>query len=345
MRIEDGMKTPAAAIRSIRSLGYATAGEADSWRLIGQDGGQSVALKDGRSLFLFSDTLLAPMQHSAVSNRGIFLGNCAALSSAEAKPLTAAMAALHYIQNEQNQPREILPGSDAERALGMRFWPEHGIQIGEAVFFFYLGIRQASPGTWGFVEVGNGLAKLDLRTGTCSRWMCDGDWRPWPMLPSDCHCGVQLLEQNGLVYIFCSRPAGLEHEAFLARVQSDALEEPEAYSFFAGKDRWSQRLTEALPLTRCGSEFSVAYNRYLNCYVMTYVEAHLKQLCLRTAPEPWGPYSEPLRAGVVPHREEAKLVSLGFQHPQFDLNNGRTIFISYSQPHFAQNAMIELNFV
>ena len=88
----------------------------------------------------------------------------------------------------------------------------------------------------------------------------------------------------------------------------------------------------------------MAYNGYLGCYVMTYIETHAKHLCLRTAPEPWGPYSDPVRAGVVPHHPEATLVSLGFQHPQFDVDGGRIIYISYSQPHFAQNAMIELCF-
>jgi uncharacterized protein with NAD-binding domain and iron-sulfur cluster len=124
----------------------------------------------------------------------------------------------------------------------------------------------------------------------------------------------------------------------------DAIDQPEQYCFYAGEAGWTRMMTAAKPLTQCSSEFSVAYNEHLGCYVMTYVEGHTKQLCLRTAPQPWGPYSDALRAGVVPHREEAKIVSLGFQHPQFDREGGRTIYISYSQPHFSQNAIIELTF-
>lgn len=331
-------------IRSILSHGYASAGQGQGWQLMGQDGGQSIALKDGRSLFFFSDTLLAPLPFPDVRNRGQFLANCAALSEPSADTLMAAMAKLNYFSDTRNEPREILTGDSAESALAVRFWPEHGIQIGEEVVFFYLGIQQAAAGTWGFVEVGNGIARLDLQTGTCSRWMREGDWRPWPALPVDTHCGVQLMEKDGWLLVFCSRPAGLEYEAFLARVPMDAIDEPEQYHFYAGDAGWTPTMTAAKPLTQCSSEFSVAYNAHLGCYLMTYIEGHTKQLCLRTAPHPWGPYSDALRAGVVPHQKEAKIVSLGFQHPQFDREGGRTIYISYSQPHFSQNAMIELTF-
>ncbi|MGH9607176.1 MAG: DUF4185 domain-containing protein [Terracidiphilus sp.] len=338
------MRAKAAAIRSIRSLGYAATGEGAAWRLVGQDGGQSIALKDGRSLFLFSDTLLAPPSARVGQSKGRFLANCAAFSPASAAPLTNAMASLTYISDAREEPCEILRSSGAEQALGVRFWPEHGIQSGNEVIFFYLGIQQAEPGTWGFVEAGNGIAKLDLHTGVCSRWLRNGDWRPWPQLPADCHCGVQLLLKDACVFVFSSRPAGLEHEAFLARTTPETIEEPDNYSFFAGEAGWSRVMTAAAPLTRCSPDFSVTYNRHLGCYVMTYIETHTRQLCLRTAPEPWGPYSDPLRAGAVPHRPEATLVSLGFQHPQFDVKGGQIIYISYSQPHFAQNAMIELCF-
>ena len=340
----DILEAKVAAIRSVRSLGYAAAGKGSNWRLIGQDGGQSIALNDGRSLFFFSDTLLAPISSAGIQSKGFFLSNCAAFSAASSTTLTDGMASLSYIVDDGSRPRELLCTSNTEEALSVRFWPQHGIQVGKEVIFFYLGIQQAERGTWGFVETGNGIAKLDLETGRCSRWSRNGDWRPWPQLPVDCHCGVQLLRADDYVLVFSSRPAGLEYEAFLARTTPDALEEPESYSFFAGEARWSRVMTSALPIARCGSEFSVAYNEYLACYVMTYIEPYAKQLCLRTAPEPWGPYSDSMRAGVVPHHPEATLVSLGFQHPQFDLESGRIIHISYSQPHFAQNAMIELCF-
>lgn len=338
------MEAKVAAIRSVRSLGYAASGKGNDWRLIGQDGGQSIALNDGRSLFLFSDTLLAPLSPAGAQSKGFFLSNCAAYSLASSAPLANAMGSLSYIMDDWDKPRELLHGSDAEQALGVRFWPEHGIQLGDEVIFFYVGIQQAEKGTWGFAETGNGLAKIKLQTGHCSRWLRDGDWRPWPQLPVDCHCGVQLLLKDDHILVFSSRPAGLEYEAFLARVSPDAIEEPESYSFYAGEAGWTPVMTSAAPITRCGSEFSVAYNGYLGCYVMTYIETHAKQLCLRTSLQPWGPYSDPIRAGIVPHHPEATLVSLGFQHPQFDVDDGRVIYISYSQPHFAQNAMIELCF-
>jgi hypothetical protein len=314
--------------------------------MVGQDGGQSIPLDDGRSLFLFSDTLLAPPPSPLPSHRGWFLGNCAAIGAATTQTLPLAMAELSYITDASGRPRELLPLTIVERAAGLRLWPEHGLCLDDKVIFFYLAIRQYESGTWGFAEVGTGLATLDLSTGHCVRWMDGNEWRPWPSLPPDCHCGVQLMRLDAVVYIFCSRPRGLHSEAFLARVPVAEMTQPRCYEFFRGEGPvWTQNFAEARPLTQCSSEYSVAFNQHLGCYLMTYVEAHTKQLCLRTAPEPWGPYSEALGVGIVLHHSSAQLVSLGFQHPQFDVDAGRTIFISYSQPHFTQNAMIELTFV
>jgi Domain of unknown function (DUF4185) len=328
----------------VHFLGYAAQTCGPGWRLVGQDGGQSIPLHDGGSLFLFSDTLLAPTD--AASQRGWFLGNCAAIApSSPASTLGSAMTRLEYFADTACRPREILEPTVLERAAGYRFWPEHGLDIGGKVTFFYIGIRQYDPrGTWGFEEAGAGLAVFDPVTGHCHRILNGNDWRPWPNLPSECHCGVQLLPVDSTVYVFCSRVDGLCNNAYLARVHQAHLERPDAYEFFGGRGGWAGNPEQAEPIATCGSEYSVAFNAWLGCYLMVYVDAHGKQLCLRTAPNPWGAWSDVLSAGVVPHSEAARLVSIGFHHPQFDLDGGRTIFVSYSQPHFTQNALIEIRF-
>lgn len=77
---------------------------------------------------------------------------------------------------------------------------------------------------------------------------------------------------------------------------------------------------------------------------MVYVEPYAKHLCLRTAAAPWGPYSDPLVSGILPHREESQILSLGFEHPQFCEEDGRTVYISYCQPGFTQNSLVALRF-
>lgn len=322
-------------------MGYAAQTAAPGWRIAGQDGGQSIDLKDGRSLFLFSDTLLAPVAGGPAPERGRsgwFIGNCAAIST-PAATLPAAMSALTYFSDASGRPREIVVPTLIERMGGFRFWPAHGILRDGKIFLFYIGIHQHQLGTWTFKEEGVGLAILDPLTGDCRRIERNGDWRMWPDLPPLTHCGVQMLHEPPIFYVFSS----IGDDAFLARVNESHLEDPAACEFFAGA-KWTTHLLEAKPIACAAADYSVAFNPYLGCYLMAYVDSHSKVLLLRTAAAPTGAWSEPVAVGVVPHAEESRIVSLGFHHPQFDVDNGRTIFISYSQPHFTQNGMLRVTF-
>ena len=322
-------------------LGYAAQTAASGWRMAGQDGGQSIALGDGRSLFLFSDTLLAPVdggprpQHGRT---GWFLGNCAAIGAPTAT-LPAAMAALTYFTDGAGRPREIIEPNMIERMAGLRFWPAHCVLRGGEVVVFYIGIHQQEMGTWTFQEEGVGVAVFDPESGECRRVLRDGDWRLWPALPMLSHCGVQLIHEPPLVYVFAS----IGDDAFLARVNDADLEDPDAYEFSAD-GAWTRQLLEARPIARAAADYSVAFNRYLGCYLMAWVDSLSKVLNLRTAASPAGPWSEPVSAGVVPHNPESRFVALCFYHPQFDACNGQTVFLSYSQPHFTQNGMLRVTF-
>jgi Domain of unknown function (DUF4185) len=338
------------ALRSVRIAGVAPRSNGVNWTMAGQDGGQSIPLDCG-SLFVFSDTLIALAPRQALSSLAIplrreqaqFLGNCAAIS--DATDLPGAMSSLHYFTDAQDRPREILVPTLAERLAGYRFWPQHGITVGTRVYLFYLGIlhhNQTDP--WGFTEQGTGLAVLDIETSDCRRIWLNDDWRLWPALPAECHCGVQLLREADTVYIFSSRRGYPGYEAFLARVEQSRIEDPSAYEFFSGPAGWSPEIFDSVPLTKCSSEYSVTFNAYLGRYLMLYADAMSKALMLRTAPKPWGPFSKPTIAGGLPHQPHANLVSVCFQHAQFSGDEGRSIVLSYSQPQFVQNTFVSITF-
>jgi len=317
--------------------------------MVGQDGGQSIPLDRG-SLFVFSDTLIALAPKQAMSSLAIplrreqaqFLANCAAISHATG--WSGAMRSLRYFTDVQGRPREILVPTLAERIAGYRFWPQHGIAIGPRVYLFYLGILhhdQSDP--WGFTEQGAGLAVLDTETGDCQRIWLNDDWRLWPSLPAECHCGVQLLREADTVYIFSSRLGYPGYEAFLARVDHKRIEDPAAYEFFTGTG-WGREIFDSVPLTECSAEYSVTFNAHLGRYVMLYADAMSKSLMLRTAPKPWGPFSQPVIVGRLPHQAHANLVSVCFQHSQFNEEEGRSIVLSYSLPRFVQNTFVSITF-
>ena len=331
-------------IRSTRYIGYAPTRTGDGWRVIGQDGGQSIPTTHD-TLFLFSDTLLAigeavSSPAAPITQRtGLFLPNCAALSAEHT--FLRALKNLRYFSDPLGRPREVIRATLEERTQGYRFWPQHGLENAGRVYLFYIGIRHFDPATtWGFEPAGTGLAVLDLSTGDCQRIRCEGEWRLWSAL-GGLHFGVQVIRGGEWIYAFSSRQDGPFSAAILSRVQPAAMADPRAWRHLAATTpEWSQRLEDACELAYVGPEFSVSWNDYRKQYLMVYVDGYSKTLQLRTSEHLWGPYSEPYSAGVLPHRPESELLSLGFEHPAFATGGGKTIFISYCQPRFTQNSLV-----
>lgn len=333
-------------IQSVRIVGPAPPVAGADWRMVGQDGGQSIPLGDG-SLFVFADTLVAPQQAAREMDtvtllrqrQGIFLGNSAGVARRD-DTLLDAMGSIAYFTDAQGRPRELLETTPRERLSGYRLWPQHGVRLGGVVYLYYLAIQQTQKGgLWGFENQGTGLAVLDLATGRCRRVMRQDEWRLWPELPTTCHVGVQVLREDGWVYVFASREDGMEFRAFLARVKEDMVEDVSAYEFFCGIS-WSKDWRGSQTLGECGREFSVSWNEYLRGYVMTYLDPFNRLLLMRVGEWPWGPFGAAVTIGTVPCDPRTELVSLGFEHPQFSRDGGQELAISYSQPRFLQNTLV-----
>ncbi len=336
-------------IRSTRFLGPVPHQPHGNWRIIGQDGGQSIKTENG-VIFVFSDTLVSAANgsdsesHSAPGgSQNFFLPNCAGISSQQ--NLTNALAQLRYFTDASGFPRQILQPSSQESAILLRFWPEHGIEIDGKVWFYYLGIQTTDARSiWGFRNLGTGLAVLDPDSGECKRIYSDDDWRFWRSDQDDCHFGVQVLREEGIVYVFASVRQGVAATARLARVPEKHISDPEAYEYLVStKPRWSKNYEKACSLGECSPEFSVSFNAFLSRYLMVGIDAYTKVLTFRTAKCLWGPYSPPQRVIAVPHKTSSELVYLGFEHPEFRQDDEKKIFISYCQPNFRANSLITVS--
>lgn len=343
-------------VHSVRYLGSRPRTYTDEWALVGQDGGQSIALGDGKTLFVFSDTLLAARtsahpERSApaafrgqLGQQGVFLANCAGVSSSAT--LAEAWKHIGYYEDALRFPREILTPTLRERAQEIRFWPEHGVAVDGSVYLFYLGIQTVDASSiWGFRNAGSGLARLDPETGECERIEHRHDWRIWHSGAIDMHFGVQVLRDEEHCYIFSSVREGLHSHAMLARVRPGEIANPDAYEYLtSSKPSWSGSIDEVCDLGPCASDYSVSWNAHLGQYLMLLVDPFDKVLTMRTADAIWGPYSEPVRIIGVPHRPRTELVYLGFEHPRFTPDGGATVLVSYCQPRFLNNCLVALKF-
>lgn len=92
-----------------------------------------------------------------------------------------------------------------------------------------------------------------------------------------------------------------ESEVYLAYQREDEIENPESVQYFAGIDErgvplWDDNEVESLPVfeldTPCVGEFSVSYNTYIGRWIMLYNCDEPRGITLRTAENPWGPWTE-----------------------------------------------------
>ena len=325
--------------------------------MIGQDGGQSIDLGE-RTLIVFADTLLmptgadgAPEHRSEVpqyaagfGERSVFLANCAAVL--DGADLRAGLRELSYLSDSAGFPIEILEPTQDEHAAHLRFWPAHGIRTDEGVFVYYLGIETLDPrDPWAFRNVGVGLARLDPESDRRERIRLGGEWCLWAPRSDDFHFGVQVLREDPDLYVFGSSRDGLDVNALVGRVPVADIADPAAYVFYnPAREAWVRDVESAGSLGPCGSDYSVSFNSYLGKYLMVYVDAFSKELAVRFADRPEGPYSVPERVGRLPHAEASTLIYLGFEHPRFARDDGRRVVVSYCEPLFEMSSLLELTF-
>jgi hypothetical protein len=342
-------------IRYARHLGSVPRRKSDAWALVGQDGGQSIDLGD-KTLFVFADTLLTPLRpydhvnimpppfQLPTKEPCLFLPNCAAI--AEDGDLRQALVNMDYYLDSNGLPKEIIAPTPQERAKEIRFWPAHGIWAAGKVYLFYIGIQKIGPDSmWDFRNLGIGLAIFDPETGMCERVRHAKNWILWSAPVDDFHFGVQVFKEQDMIYVFGSVRDGFEVQGFIARAPLDQIQDPTAYAFYdVNAKNWIEELTESCSLGDCGSDYSVSYNSYLEAYLMIYADSFKKTLWYRQAEKLTGPYSEPRKIGRLPHLPASELVYLAFEHPKFTTERGKRIYISYCQPYFTPNALIEVCF-
>ncbi len=272
-----------------------------------QDGAQAIAVPGG-ALWLFGDTF---------TTTGM-VGTTIALLPALKTNLPPA---LEYYVNPNGVAENPLVLFPEESAATNRMWPLGGVTVGARIYLFYSLIEQtAGPGPWNFRSIGGGLAVADKPLQRFTRLRPGGAWK-FPLEP------IQVLPGDNFLYLYeiSSQPKGL----VIARVPSAKIENPAAYEFYTGKN-WSPKRTNAgVILREAYGQVSVMWlperRRYLMATSSDFF--HPREIQLRTAEQPEGPWSAPVRVAVpeLPGKK-TKLVYGAYLHPELgDLKAGRLV--------------------
>ena len=291
--------------------------------ITGQDMAYSISL-GSTTLWLFGDTFYP---NGAVSN------NAAWTEDVDASDGITGLRAL----SKDGRPLPVLAFDAAEDPATTRLWPGHGIELGGQVFVYYSRVEVTGKGSWDFKHAGQGLA-VGRGQGPLTRLKRQGRADFWSA--SQPRFGVAVVKgKDARVYVFGRDEAG-SHALRLARVSPEKIEDLDAYEYLASTSApaWSTTLSSAAALFKDGPpEASVSYNLHLGAYMMLYSRLHDQDVVLRTAPQPWGPWSKPrllyrCRRFCIAAKE----------HPEYAEDNGRRVYFTLVDPKKAFGGLTEL---
>lgn len=176
--------------------------------------------------------------------------------------------------------------------------PTNGISVGSRMILHYMSVRRwVAPGQWRINHAG--LAYSDDNGQT---WVKTGRiWR------GSSNFGQVAFVRNeaepGIVYLF-GIPSGRFGAVKLARVAEDSILNPTAYEYWNGSSWTRSSATATVVVPAPVGELSVAWNAYMDRWVMMYLDERHKAIVVRTSETLTGPWTEP------------SLITTARQHPQ-----------------------------
>ncbi len=229
-----------------------------------------------------------------------------------------------WITDRKDQAKELITSLKKDHTE-ITTIPTTMVGFNEKLYVFYMSVKHwGSPGEWW--------------ANYSSLAYSDNEGRSWVKAPRVKWNGesnfVQLaasLWQDELYLL--ATPAGRFGGVKLMKVEPSFILDTSRYRYFVGYDSqgkplWSSQEEKALTIIpKPVGEMSLMYNRFLERFLLTYLNAHSHDLELREAPYPWGPWSEPFT--LVEASQYPGLYG-AFMHPWLVENNGETIYFTMS---------------
>jgi len=190
------------------------------------------------------------------------------------------------------------------------------------------------PGEWNFYGVGSSIAVWNNFEDLPERPVVNpGAEHPTLLFNQDEPAfGDAALLVEDMLYAYACETDWVAKPCVLGRVPVDQALERDAWRFHSGADNWVEDFNEAQVLFDGNDIVSVAYNRYLQCYLAVYSAPMDNRAMLRTAPRPEGPWSAPLPVFEAQKPENDNgWVYDALPHPELERDNGRIQYVTYSR--------------
>jgi hypothetical protein len=290
---------------------------------IASDGGLTVPLRDGRTLWLMGDSHVNDYDVKTATVPCLFqVRNCALLQPAN---------------DWAWQHTQTLIGNGPGNKNYFKFntndkyftWPGAGVQIGDTVYVYCSSLmNKAGGGAFGFGSAGNDYwAKIKYPEMTVA------GYTQFPAF-AGINYGFSMIKNDadGFVYVYGSKLKVIKGEIYVARFP---ISDPNAkWTFWDGKG-WNADAAQSKMIATSPST-SVSFCKVKNKYIMVSSEFNVgcdqgKDIYTATSNSPLGPFSTPKVVYSIPDRKEghSPFFYSVFGHPEF-INSQNELLITYS---------------
>ena len=255
---------------------------------IGADGDFTVALTNGLTLWLFSDTFVGEARDGRRTH-ATMINNSAAWQ--RGTDPAGARVEFFYGRAGDGKPSALVKPADGKGW----FWLFDGAMVRGKLFLFLTQIEHTGDkSVFGFRQIGAWLGEVSNPFAPPTQWRVVQQKIPFAQFGSNesRSFGSAVLVTNGFVYIFGTHERkGMSRTMILARVPETNAEDFASWRFRAGNG-WSTNVADAADLCAgMATEYSVSWLPELRRYVLICTENGLSEKILaRTAIEPWGPW-------------------------------------------------------
>ena len=276
----------------------------DGWT--GGDGVFSVRLDSDRILWLFGDTFIGDIKNGRHVN-AVLVNNSIAIQTGR-EPSHADIE-FFYGESAQGKPEAFVKPQDG---IGW-YWPYHGVRTEEGLFLFLIQVKRAEgPPGFDFKLVATWLVKVPNPDDPPDRWRFIQEKISWSHEKRLFGSSILVKGEECFIYgtVEETTKGHLGKKMILAKVPLIQMNDFGRWRFYS-RGEWLNDADDAEFIAEnVANEFSVSFQPSINRYLMVYTQDSFSEyIVFRLAPEPHGPWSEPVRVYRCP---EAKLDSRVF---------------------------------
>jgi hypothetical protein len=134
------------------------------------------------------------------------------------------------------------------------------------------------------------------------------------------------------LYSFACHRDGLDRPCRLARAPLANALDAAQWEYASGDNRWTKTPSDAVALFFGADILSVTFNDYLDRYIVVYSEPTSSIIQLRSASSLTGPWSVATKVtAALASQNTNGWVYDGLTHPQYNEQDGRIIYLTYTR--------------